>query len=111
MEPAMSAEDAVNEFLTNTYGLSLEEVLYDAAAGKVRLAIADAVKVTAERIDLWREDDGGVSEVIGGALTVEGVTYHYRCSIFTDRGGDQFLTSISEFAPTQWQAKLTLPRV
>src|SRR5437879_8380630 len=102
---SMSAEDAVNEFLANAYGLSLEEVLYDAAAGKVRLAIADIVKVTAERVDLWREDDGGVSEIIRGTLTVEGVAYRYRCSIFTDRGGAQFLTSIAEFVPTRWQAK------
>jgi hypothetical protein len=107
----MSAEDAVNEFLANTFGVSLEEVLYDAAAGKVRLALADTVKVAAERLDYWREEDGGVSEVIRGTLTVEGITYRYRCSIFTDRGGDQFLTSIAEFQPLRWQAKLMFPGV
>jgi hypothetical protein len=84
-------------------------VLYDAAAGKVRLAIASTVQVTAERVDFWRDEDGGVSEIIRGAMTVEGVTYRYRCCLFTDRGGDQFLTSISEFVPVRWQAKLMFP--
>jgi hypothetical protein len=111
MSTPMSAEDAVHEYLANTFGVSLEDVLYDAAAGKVRLALADTVKVTAERIDHWREEDGGVSEIIRGTLMVDGITYRYRCSIFTDRGGDQFLTSITELVPLRWEAKLMFPQI
>jgi hypothetical protein len=43
-------------------------------------------------------------------LTVEGVTYRFRCSVFIDAGNVRFIESIGELEAAQWRVRLVVAR-
>jgi hypothetical protein len=92
----MDASQAIDAYLAARFGISLERVLADATAGVVSLAIAGAVAVDCDPVGSFAYEDGGASEQYQGTLTVEGVTYRFRCSVFTDAGDARFMESIGE---------------
>src|SRR5919198_3232813 len=101
------ASAAVDRYLAATYGVGLEQVLTDATTGRVPLPVANSVRVgLAERIDWYLDDeDGGVAELFQGVLSVEGVSYRWRCSVFTDRSGARFISHLVEFTPVAWSVQ------
>ena len=103
------ASDVVDAYLTNGWGIGLEQVLAEATMGLISLHIAEAVKVLAERVGVFAHEDGGSTELHQGTLTLEGVAYRFRCSIFIDPGGQRFVSDIAEFVPLGWQARLRVP--
>jgi hypothetical protein len=74
------ASDAVDAYLTNRFGFGLDY------------------------------EDGGSSALYQGMLTIEGVVYRFRCSIFTDAGGARFLESVGELETVRWDIRLVVPR-
>ena len=103
------ASDVVDAYLTNGWGIGLEQVLAEATMGLVSLHIADAVRIQADRVGAFTHGDGGTSELHQGSLTLEGVTYRFRCTVFIDADGNRFISDITEFVPVGWQTRLTVP--
>jgi hypothetical protein len=54
--------------------------------------------------------DGAIAELFGGFLTVDGMRYAWRASIFTDLDGKRYLTDLMEFRPVDWAAMVKLER-
>jgi hypothetical protein len=104
----LSPEDAVNAYLIEHHEVCLEEVLAEAVDGRLRANLAPAVEVRASRLDHWRDEDGAVSELYEGMLTLEGVSYAWRASVYTDLDGGRFIADLGEFKPVDWRATLRL---
>ena len=96
------ASRAVDSYLGSRFATDLEQVLLDAASGVVSLAVEVACEPTGSEVF---EDDGMVDHY-AGRLTLEGVTYRFRCSIFADAGGERYVESLAEFEPVTWGARL-----
>jgi len=105
----VDASRAIDAYLISRFGIGLERVLADATAGVVSLAIAGSVKVACDPVGTFAYEDGGASEQYQGMLTVEGVTYRFRCSVFTDAGEARFMESIGELEAVQWGVRLVVP--
>ncbi len=106
----MSAFDAADDFLMANYRVELEEVLCDGCyTGHIGAALERAVQITRRLTRSIREDDGGVSETYEGVLAIAGVWYRFLCHVFVDRGGERFLSNVSEFEAVEWQARLAMP--
>ncbi len=105
----VDASLAIDAYLITRFGIGLERVLADATAGVVSLAIAGSVKVACDPVGTFAYEDGGASEQYQGMLTVEGVTYRFRCSVFTDAGEARFMESIGELEAVQWGVRLVVP--
>jgi hypothetical protein len=45
------------------------------------------------------EGDRGMAPGYEGVLTVNGLAYRFRCSVFVDRSGERFLSDVADFAP------------
>ena len=103
------ASDAVDTYLTNGYGIGLEQVLAEATQGLLSLHIATVVKVTSACVAMVTFPDGGRSELHQGTLRMQGVTYYFRCYVFIDLGGERFVSHIAEFAPRVWEAGVRIP--
>jgi hypothetical protein len=103
-----TAEEAVNEYLVETFQVCLEEVIADASDGKVRPELAEAVQVTASRLDRWRDDDGALIDLCEGTLTLRGARYAWRASIYTDADQLKFVADVGEFRPMDWKAQMRL---
>jgi hypothetical protein len=96
----------VNTYLIEHHEVCLEEVIADAATGRIRDSLARAVQSTANRLDGWRDVDGAVAELFEGVLTIAGVRYAWRASMFTDVDGERFVADLMEFRPVGWRARL-----
>jgi hypothetical protein len=105
----MDASHAIDAYLIARFGISLERVLADATAGVVSLAIAGSVKVACDPVGSFAYEDGGASEQYQGVLAVEGVTYRFRCSVFTDAGEARFMERIGELEAVRWGVRLLVP--
>lgn len=92
----LDASRAIDAYLISRFGIGLERVLSEATAGVVSLAIAGAVKVACDPVGTFAYEDGGASEQHQGMLTVEGVRYRFKCSVFIDAGDARFIESIGE---------------
>lgn len=106
----MAPEDALNLFLLENFGLGLEEILTLAIEKRTRPQFEHRLTGAAERIDHWRDEDGAVTELYDGLLTVDGVRYAWRASVYTDLDGDRFIANIGDFAPLDWRASLRIVR-
>jgi hypothetical protein len=102
----VDASRAIDAYLVARFGIGLERVLSDATAGVVSLAIAGSVKIACDPVGTFAYEDGGASEQYQGVLTVEGVTYRFRCSVFTDAGDARFVESIGELEAVQWGVRV-----
>ena len=100
--------DAVDSYLEARFRIGLEQVLLDATGGYVTTPAAAIADVVSGRFDSRRHPDGGISEGYAGTLTIEGVTYEFRCWVYLDIDGGRYLSDLSEFSPTGWQASIRL---
>ena len=106
----MAPDDALNLFLLENFGLGLEEVLTLAIERQTRPQFEHRLTSAAERIDHWRDEDGAVTELYEGLLTVDGVRYSWRASVYTDLDGDRFVANIGHLAALDWRAGLRVVR-
>ena len=44
-----------------------------------------------------------------GTLAVAGVWYRFICHVFVERGGERFVSNVSEFEAVEWQTRLAMP--
>jgi hypothetical protein len=98
----------VNVYLLEHYELCLEEAIMDATGGHRRPGIAAAVHGSANCLDHWRDEDGAVTELYEGVLTVEGVRYSWRAALYTDMDGERFVADLREFKPLDWRTQLRI---
>jgi hypothetical protein len=95
------AFNAVDDYLAEHHRIGLEEVLcYGCYTGRLPVILADVAKLAVR--PLYRhvdEGDRGMALSYEGVLTVNGLAYRFRCSIFGDRGGERFLSDVADFAP------------
>jgi hypothetical protein len=106
----MNAFDSADEYLMANHGLGLEEVMCDGCyAGRVGAALERVVQITPRQTRSIREDDGGVSQTYEGTLAIAGVWYRFVCHVFVDRGGERFLSNVSEFEAVEWRTRLAMP--
>lgn len=107
------AGDALNAYVASRFGTTLERLLAEATSGAVPAGdtggLGGSLKVTCDPIGAFVYEDGGASELFQGLLTIEGVTYRFRCSVFTDAGGARFVESIGELETVRWGVRLTVP--
>ena len=106
----MAPDDAVNRFLLEHFGLDLEAALMLGIERRAMPAPTDRVACTGGRIDHWRDEDGAVTELFEGVLSIDGVRYSWRASVYTDLDGDRFIADIGSFAPLDWRAGLRVVR-
>ncbi|HXP73497.1 MAG TPA: hypothetical protein VN823_05070 [Stellaceae bacterium] len=104
-DPATNLDD----YLRSRFGVTLERALADACAGVTTLALAHCVEIVCDPVGSYVHDDDGLSEHYQGTLAVEGISYRFRCSMFTDGGGSRFVESIEEFEIVQWGVRLAMP--
>ncbi len=83
----MEDSQIVQDYLFTRYRISLEDLLAYGSAGVVSLALEQAgVRVRAGCLQRERHDDGGLSELHEGTLSLCGATYGFRVSICRRRG-------------------------
>lgn len=104
------ASNAVDAYLTNRFGFGLERLLADASGGSLAAGLPPSVAVACDSVGSFDYEDGGSSALYQGMLTIEGVVYRFRCSIFTDAGGARFLESVGELETVRWDVRLVVPR-
>jgi hypothetical protein len=102
------ASRAVDAYLGSRFATDLEQVLLDAASGIVSLALARSVEIVCEPQGSEIFDDDGMVDHYAGRLSLEGLTYRFRCSIFSDAGGERYVESLAEFEPVTWGARLVV---
>jgi hypothetical protein len=100
---------AVDAYLSNRFGIGLERLLADATLGRRPPALARSVEIACDPVGAYAYADGGVSELYQGLLTIEGVTYRFRCAVFTDAGAARFVESVGELETVSWGVRLALP--
>jgi hypothetical protein len=105
------ASDAVDAYLTNRFGIGLEWLLAEATSGVPASALAASVTVACDPVGAFDYEDGGTSALYQGLLTIEGVTYRFRCAVFTDAGGGRFVESVGELQIVDWAVRLVVPSV
>jgi hypothetical protein len=105
------ASEAIDAYLTNRFGIGLERLLADATSHGPAPALAGSVTVACDPVGAFDYEDGGTSALYQGLLTIEGVTYRFRCAIFTDAGGGRFVESIGELQIVDWGVRLAVPSV
>src|SRR5260370_41248327 len=103
------ASDAVDAYLTTGFGFGLERLLADASNGRPAACLAGSVAVACDPVGTFDYEDGGTSALYQGLLTIEGVVYRFRCSVFTDAGGARFLESVGELEVVRWGVRLDVP--
>ena len=101
----MEDSQIVHDYLFGRYRVALEDLLAYGSAGIVSLALEQAgVRVRAGCLQRERHDDGGLSELHEGTLSVAGALYAFRISVFTDGDGERFLADLLAFKPLGWEA-------
>ena len=102
----MEDSQIVHDYLFARYRVALEDLLAYGSVGVVSLALEQAgVRVRAGCLHRERHDDGGLSEVHDGTLSVAGALYAFRVSVFTDADGERFLTDLVDFKPLGWETR------
>src|SRR5258707_12862294 len=105
------ASDAVDAYLPNRFGIGLERLLADATSGGPAPALAGSVPFACDPVGAFDYEDRGTSALYQGLLTIEGVTYRFRCAVFTDAGGGRFVESVGELQIVDWGVRLVVPSV
>jgi hypothetical protein len=108
-EAGMDEWQAVDEFLMATCRTELETVLCDGClTGRLGLVLDGIVKIAPVLLEGELAPGGGSDLAYAGILTVEGVSYAFRCRIFVDRTGQRFLTDVAEFRAVGWEARVVI---
>jgi hypothetical protein len=103
------AGNVLSAYVASRFGTTLEQLLADATGGAAPAGTESALRITCDAIGSFVYEDGGASELYQGLLTLEGVTYRFRCSVFIDAGGDRFTESIGELESVRWGVRLAVP--
>lgn len=106
----LSPEDVVNAYLKKRFEVSLEDIITDAVAGLIRPDLSAIIEATSTHLARWQDEDAAIAELFGGFLTVDGLRYAWRASMFTDVDGKRFLTDLMEFRPVDWAAVMKVAR-
>ncbi len=108
----MEDSQVVHEYLFARYRVALEDLLAYGSGGVVSLALEQAgVRVRSGCVNRQRHEDGGLSEVHEGMLSVAGAQYAFRIATFTDSDGERFLGEILDFKPLGWGLAFQLGQV
>jgi hypothetical protein len=107
----MSTAEVVNAYLLNRFGIALERLLLDAASGIARFGLPASIELVCDPVGSDSYEDGGVADHYTGHLSVEGVTYRFLCSVFTDAGGARFIETIAGFEAVTWTTRLAVPKM
>ncbi|HXQ49852.1 MAG TPA: hypothetical protein VN802_02055 [Stellaceae bacterium] len=99
----------LDDYFRSRFGTTLERALADATAGVVTPALGRHVEIVCDPASSYVHDDDGLSEHFQGALAVEGISYRFRCSVFTDGGGARFVESIDQLELVDWSVRLAMP--
>ncbi|HZT19615.1 MAG TPA: hypothetical protein VFA23_09445 [Dongiaceae bacterium] len=95
---------AVDAYLYAIGGVGAEDALCDACiSGRVPPALSGCVAIERELSQRVAEEDGAVSEVYSGTLTVAGLRYGFECRLFVDADGSYFVSDIARFEPVEWR--------
>ena len=105
----IDASDSLDAYLRNRFGVGLERLLAQATAGRLAAPLLRSIEIVCDAVGCYDYEDGGLSEQYQGLLSVEGVTYRFRCSVFTDAGGARFLEDMGEFEPVRWGVRMVMP--
>jgi hypothetical protein len=89
----------VDAYLVNQFGVGLEQVLLKATAGELPRDLTGVVALSCSLLDDPIYPDGGKTEGYSATMTVQGVSYDFRCWVYRDFDGERFLSDLSEFAP------------
>ena len=111
------ASDALNAYVASRFGTTLERLLAEATLGVTPAGttggegggLGGSLRITCDPVGAFVYEDGGASELFQGLLTIEGVTYRFRCSVVTDAGGARFVESIGELETVRWGVRLAVP--
>lgn len=102
--------DTVDEFLTATYRLRLEDVLCEGCSmGRLDAALAGRAKILPRLLCSVHEADGGIANDYEGILVFDDVWYRFRCHLFIDSGGQRFLSDVTAFEAVEWRARMAMP--
>jgi hypothetical protein len=100
----------LHTYLISRFGISLEKALADATADITNLDLhREGVEIACDPVGRYSYDDDGISEQFQGLISVQGVIYRFRCSVFTDGGGARFVESIGELEIIRWGVRLVVP--
>ncbi len=106
----MKAFAAVDQFLTASHGLRLEEVLCEGCLmGRLGAMLGDGARIMPRLVRSTAEEDGGVANVYEGILVLDGVWYRFGCHVFIDGSGERFLSNITAFDAVEWRARVAIP--
>ena len=106
----MDAFETVDEFLVAQYRRHLEDVLCDGCLiGRLSPLFGERARIMPRLIRTVTEEDGGQSNAYEGILVLDGVWYRFACHVFLDRGGQRFLSDVSQFEAVEWQAQVKVP--
>jgi hypothetical protein len=112
----MDTANALNDYLTATYGITLERVLLDATTGVVTLALRrnddatmGAVDIVCDPVGRHIYDDEGIADQYQGYISCEGVVYRFTCATFTDASGARYVETIGELEVVEWRVSLQVP--
>ena len=105
------ASETVDAYLTSRFGIGLEQLLADATSGELPCTLARSITLACDPVGAFDYEDGGTSKLYQGLLRIEGVTYRFRCAVFTDAGGGRFVESVSELQIVDWNVRLLMPDV
>jgi hypothetical protein len=105
------ASRIVDAYLRTRFATDLEQLLLEAASGDGAASFGEGVAASCDPAGTEVFDDGGMVDHYEGRLTIEGVAYRFRCSVFTEGGGVRFVESLPEFEPVDWGTTLVvMPR-
>lgn len=97
------SSDVVDRYLADRFQIGLEQTIVEASKGAVPAILAGAVEVTLTQQGRYDYADRGQAFHYHGTISVEGVTYWYRCWIYQEIDGGRFMTDLSEFAAHDWR--------
>jgi len=100
------ADDLVDDYLAERFGIGLEAVLLDAIEQRPTAATAGTVSVTIESGSRSPHYDGGLSESFIGSVEVAGMSYSFHAETYSvpDAYVRRFLVNLWRFEPMEWQA-------
>jgi hypothetical protein len=86
--------NAINRFLIEEFGTELAQVIRDASAGKNLSVCSPRVACTAQCLKQNRDQNGRVSELYEGLLTLDGARYGWHAVIVMDAEGNRSVGAV-----------------
>jgi len=102
------ADDIVDAYLDQRFGVGLEQVLLDATAGRLTAGLAGVVTFEVRHLSRWPYADRGAADFYAGKLVVDGVHYAFRAQTYCEEYGPRFLQAVDEFEVEGWTADIRI---